>query len=252
MKNTFIYGIVLFYCALTYPTYLEIKADDHLKGVIVNGVPINLSYNQSKTVSWGVIQASYFEADVNDLIVVICKNNGGDMGIKGYINFNGFNYLTDLTSWKWNDTDPMIYVSGFIGKKTVRNNEIVEYYFRIPQKATAHNFNIRTKTLIETDPSVIVVVDIKGNITLSAGIALNSLYVVFLSIPLMMKGKILLYDGTYYTGIIENTNYSPDSEFRFKYTFADIHALNSNVFKITYVLKDRVDNRKRSFCVFFR
>ena len=54
----------------------------------------------------------------------------------------------------------------------------------------------------------------------------------------MMKGKILLYDGTYYTGIIENTNYSPDSEFRFKYTFADIHALNSNVFKITYVLKD--------------
>ena len=68
----------------------------------------------------------------------------------------------------------------------------------------------------------------------------------------MMKGKILLYDGTYYTGIIENTNYSPDSEFRFKYTFADIHALNSNVFKITYVLKDRVDNRKRSFCVFFR
>ena len=47
------------------------------------------------TLIWTLkIQSSYFEADVNDLIVVICKNNGGDMGIKGYINFNGFNYVT--------------------------------------------------------------------------------------------------------------------------------------------------------------
>ena len=52
MKNTFIYGIILFYFALSYPTYLEIKADDYLKGVTINGVPINLSFNQSKTISW--------------------------------------------------------------------------------------------------------------------------------------------------------------------------------------------------------
>ena len=69
MKNTFIYGIILFYFALS--TYLEIKADDYLKGVTINGVPINLSFNQSKTISWEKIQSSYFEADVNDLIVVI-------------------------------------------------------------------------------------------------------------------------------------------------------------------------------------
>ena len=172
---------------------------------------------------------------MNDLIVVICKNNGGDMGIKGYINFNGFNYVTDLTSWKWNDTSPMVYVSEFIGKKTVRNYEVVEYYFRIPQKATANSFSIKTKSLLETDTPVIEVLDIKGNITLSTGIELNSLSVVFLSIPLMMKGKFVLYGGT---SIIENTNYPPNSEYRFIYTFADIHALNSNVFTITYVLKD--------------